>query len=113
MPPLIISAKTFKITPTLTDYVTKQMRHAEKFSPVPVQEMKVELDHDKNQRTGLVFRVEMSIVLSKKIIKAGQKGQTMREAIDLCVPKLIRQIEKYKTKRSEKRKPGLESVRTE
>lgn len=111
MPPIIISAKTFKITPTLKDYATKQMRHAEKFSPLPVKELKVELDHDKNQKTGLVFRAEMSIILSKKIIKAGQKGETMREAIDLCAPKLFRQIKKYKTKLYQKRKPGLKSIR--
>lgn len=109
--PNIISGKNFKLTPTLKDYITKQMRKAKKFSPAPVIEMKVELDTDKNQRSGDIFRVAASIQLPGKIIKAGQKAEHMREAIDLCLPKLIRQIRKYKTKALKPKNPGQKSVR--
>lgn len=110
---IIISAKTFKLTEPLKSYVTKEMNHALKFSPVPVEEAKVELDHDDNQRTGLVFRTEMSVVLGRKIIKAGQKGTNMRESIDLCVAKLTQQIKKFKGKLLEHKHAGEESIRTE
>jgi len=111
MPVIIISAKTFKINKQQKDYLTKQLNKAAKFSPAPIKEMKAELDHDKNQRTGLVFRAELSIQLPGKVIKAGQKAEHMREAIDLCVPKLIRQIKKYKGKGRKSKHPGQTSFR--
>ncbi len=111
MPVIIISAKTFKINKAQKDYVTKQLNKAARFSSAPIKEMKAELDHDKNQRTGIVFRVELSVQLPGKVIKAGQKAKHMREAIDLCVPKLIRQIKKYKGKVGKTKHPGQASIR--
>ncbi|MDD5040167.1 MAG: HPF/RaiA family ribosome-associated protein [Patescibacteria group bacterium] len=110
---IIISAKTFKLTAPVKAYVTKEMTHALKFSPVPVEEARVELDHDDNQRTGLVYRTEMSVILGKKVIKAGQKGNSLRESIDLTVPKLIQQLRKFKGKLLQTKHPGQSSIRTE
>ncbi len=108
---ITISAKTFKINKPQKDYVTKLMKKAATFSPIPVRDMKVELDHDHNQRTGMVFRVEMSLKISRSIIMAGQKAEHLREAIDLCYPKLIRQIKKYKTKKLRSKQPGRPTIR--
>lgn len=108
---IIISAKTFKINKPQKDYVTKLLKKAATFSPIPVKEMKVELDHDHNQRTGKVFRVEMSVKISRTRIMAGQKAEHLREAIDLCYAKLVRQIKKYKTKKLRSKQPGRPSVR--
>jgi ribosome-associated translation inhibitor RaiA len=40
----------------------------------------------------------MSVQLPGIILKAGQKAYNMREAIDLCLPKLMEQVTKYKDK---------------
>jgi len=95
---LIISAKDFRINQWLKDYVTKKMGKLGKLLPADVA-AKVELDHDHNQRTGLVYRAEASVMLGSKAIKAGEKGTTMEAAIDLTVPKLIQQVKKFKDKR--------------
>ncbi|MFA6553676.1 MAG: ribosome-associated translation inhibitor RaiA [Patescibacteria group bacterium] len=95
---LIISAKDFRVNQWLKDYSAKKMDKLEKLLPADA-EAKIELDHDHNQHTGLVYRAEASVLLGGKTIKAGEKGTTMEAAIDLTVPKLIQQVKKFKDKR--------------
>ncbi len=95
---LIISAKNFRLGKWVKDYAMKKMSKLEQLLPVAT-DAKIELDHDHNQRTGLVYRVEASATLGGKTIKAGEKGATMEAAIDLTVPKLIAQVKKFKDKR--------------
>lgn len=101
---IIINGKDFKLTQTLKDYVIKKMARITKLSSLKIQEIKVELDFDKNQKSGEIYRTEMSVQLPGTILKAGQKGYNMREAIDLCLPKLIEQITKYKDKTLSRKK---------
>lgn len=98
MPNIIITGKDFQLTQPLKDYVNKKMSKITKMSGLRIQEIKVELDFDKNQKSGQIYRSEMSVQLPGRIIKAGQKGYNMREAIDSCLPKLIEQVVKYKDK---------------
>ncbi len=100
---ITITGKNFKLSNPIKVYVTKQLQKVKKISPVPVITMKAELDVDKNQRSGLKNRVEMSVELAGKTIKAGHKAEHMREAIDLCIPKLLRQVRRFKEKRAPKR----------
>ncbi|MFA5052342.1 MAG: ribosome-associated translation inhibitor RaiA [Patescibacteria group bacterium] len=102
---LIISAKDFRVNQWLKDYVTKKMEKLEKLLPETV-DAKVELDHDHNQHTGLVYRAEASVTLGGKTIKAGEKGITMEAAIDLTVPKLVAQVKKFKDKRQTLQRRG-------
>ncbi len=97
--PTIISGKHFKLTNALKEYVTRQFSKLQKYSPHTFTEMRAELDVDENQRSGDIYRVEMSVGLPGEYLKAGHKGGHMREAIDLCTDKLVRQIKKYKGKR--------------
>lgn len=109
--PTNITGKNFKLTPTLKNYVLQKTRKLQKFLPVTIREIKIELDHDHNQRTGLVNRIELSVFVPGKVIKAGQKAEHMIEAIDLCLPKLIRQLRKYKTKKLKTSQPGQKTFR--
>lgn len=95
---LTISAKDFQLNQWQKDYATKKMSKLEPLVPENVG-AKIELDHDHNQRTGLVFRAEASVTLGGKTIKAGEKGQSLEAAIDLTVPKLVNQVKKFKDKR--------------
>lgn len=108
---IILTGKDFKLTQPLKDYVTQKMNKVNKFAPRDIIEIKVELDIDKNQKKGLINRVEMSVQLPGKILKAGLKAENMREAIDLCLPKLVRRIKKYKTIKSKSKQPGSISIR--
>lgn len=94
---IIVSAKTFKLSDYLVEYVEKKLEKLARLVPKDT-DVKVELDHDHNQHTGLVFRVEVSLHLGKTVIKAGEKAEHMNEAIDLCVPKLVHHVVKFKDK---------------
>jgi ribosomal subunit interface protein len=98
MPSLIITGKNFRLTPPIKQYVTKKMSKLTRMSSLRITESKVELDFDTNQKSGLIYRTEMSVQLPGTILKAGQKAHNMRAAIDLCVPKLMEQVRKYKDK---------------
>jgi putative sigma-54 modulation protein len=104
MPNVIISGKDFKLNQTLQNYVAKKMEKISKLASLPIKSIKVELDADKNQKSGQIYRAEMSVQLPGKILKSGQKGYNMREAIDLCLPKLAEQVTKYKDKMLTKKK---------
>ena len=66
-----------------------------------------------NQHKGNIFRAEISLHLSGKVLKAGQKAEHMREAIDLCIPKITQQINKYKTVKRKNLQPGSQTIRME
>ncbi|MBI5037906.1 MAG: ribosome-associated translation inhibitor RaiA [Candidatus Kerfeldbacteria bacterium] len=99
--PTIISGKNFKLSPTLQDYVTQELRKLEKFSSQIISS-KAELDHDHNQHTGKVYRVELSVRLPGIVLMAGQKAEHMRTAIEQCLKKLERQVTKYKDKQTDR-----------
>ncbi len=100
---VIISAKDFKLTDTLKAYVIKHTAKLSHFSK-SIQEIKVELDADKNQTTGVRFRAEASALVNGRYFKAGERAEHIQEAIDLCMPKLVRQVERYKEKLQSQRK---------
>ena len=94
---IIISAKDFKLTPSLKAYVERHTETLIRHAPT-VTDVKVELDVDHNQHRGMIYRVEVSARMGRTYLKAGEKAEHMQEAINLCIPKLIRQIEKHKTR---------------
>ncbi|MFZ6036219.1 MAG: ribosome hibernation-promoting factor, HPF/YfiA family [Patescibacteria group bacterium] len=99
--PTIISGKNFKLSNPLKDYVSAKLHKLEKYSEHIIAS-KAELDHDVNQRTGTVYRAELSVTVPGAILMAGQKAEHMREAIDRCVQKLQMQITKYEKKKIER-----------
>jgi len=109
--PTTISGKNFKLTDQLKQCALEKTRKLQKFSLSPIKEIKIELDHDHNQKSGLVNRVEISVFIPGKIIKAGIKAEHMIEAIDLCLPKVIRQLKKFKSKQLKDSQPGQETFR--
>lgn len=110
--PTIISGKHFQLNQPLKDYIKQKLQKVKNMAP-NILEFKVELDKDKNQNTGDIFRAEISLKLAGKIIMAGQKAEHMREAIDLCIPKITRQINKYKTVTRKSQQPGNITIRKE
>ena len=110
--PTIISGKHFQLNQPLKDYIQQKLKKIKNMSP-NILEFKVELDKDKNQKKGNIFRVEISLKLAGKILMAGQKAEHMREAIDLCIPKITGQINKYKTVTRKNLQPGNKTIRKE
>lgn len=96
--PTIISGKNFKLSPAVKDYVTSKLKKLERYSD-HILWTKAELDHSTHHRTGLVYRVELSVEVRGDILIATEKAEHLREAFDKCLPKLERQIKKYETKK--------------
>ncbi len=110
--PTIISGKHLKLNEPLKVYILQKLRKIKKLSP-HILEFKAELDKEHNQQKGNIFRANISLKLSGKVIKARQKAEHMREAIDLCIPKITRQITKYKTQTRKSLQPGNKTIRKE
>jgi ribosomal subunit interface protein len=89
---MIVTAKDFKLTPSITAYAEEKFGALTRLSRQPITNIKAMLDVDHNQRHGRTSRVEASAVWQGKTYKAGEKASEMHEAIDLCVEKLERQL---------------------
>jgi ribosomal subunit interface protein len=100
---MIISAKNFKLTPSIKTYVEEKYKPLNRLSRQPINEMKVRLDFDRNQHKGDIYRVEASAIWLGKEYKAGVKASDMHEAIDLVKEKLERQLRDAKERWLSKR----------
>lgn len=92
---ITISAKDFKLTPTIKQYVTDKMEKLGKFNS-RIQRIGVELDVDHNVTKGKKNRIEVWAYLPGETVQAGIKAEHMEEAIDLVFPKMERQLVKLK-----------------
>jgi len=100
---VIISGKDFSLTPSLKAYTLAHTKKLGRIMPA-IQEIKIELDVDKNQHSGAIYRAEISVKLPGSFLKAGEKAEHMQQALDLCVPKLAKQLERVKAKKSRKQR---------
>jgi ribosomal subunit interface protein len=100
---MIISAKNFKLTPSIKTFVEQKLQGLEHLSRVPVNGIKIRLDFDRNQLHGNIFRAELSCTWHGRTFKAGEKAEDMRIAIDTTVQKLERQLRNAKDRLLSKR----------
>lgn len=98
---ITISAKDFKLTPTIKTFVTEKFEKLAKFHP-DILRIGVELDVDHNVTKGLKHRIEVWVYLPSKTIEAGVKAEHMEEAVDLVYPKIERQLVREKEIRRSK-----------
>ncbi len=102
---ITISAKDFKLTPAIKEYVTMKMEKLARFSR-RIQRIGVELDVDRKAKSGLINRIEVWAYFPEKTLQAGIKAEHMNEAIDLVYPKIERQITNYEGKLRDHDRPS-------
>jgi putative sigma-54 modulation protein len=102
---ITISAKDFKLTPAIKEYVNEKMGKLTRYSK-RIQRIGVELDVDHSAKSGLINRIEVWIYFPEKTLSAGVKAEHMNEAIDLVYPKIERQITKYEGKLRDQVRPS-------
>ena len=85
----------------MRDYVDKKMKGLMKFMHSE-DKIHLEIAADTKYATGPKYRADISI-LPKSEIYAEAKGDTLQEAIDLCIPKVKAQLVKRKEKAITKR----------
>ncbi len=92
---ITISAKDFKLTPAIKEYVNMKLGKLAKFNK-DIMRIGVELDVDHNVTKGKKNRIEVWVYLPGKTLEAGLKAEHMDEAIDLVYPIIERQVVKQK-----------------
>lgn len=92
---ITIYTKKIDLTDKLYDYVQAKIGGLEHYID-NVIECFVELDEDMSMKSGKKFRCEVQMKVPRSSIRAEETAYDIFEAIDLIVPKLTKQIEKYK-----------------
>ncbi len=94
---IVIKGTNTELTPSLKEYVYEKVGQLEKYIK-RVVEADVELEVYKKHNSGENFRAEVMLFVPKDVLRASEQATDMYAAIDLVMPKLKKQIEKYKAK---------------
>lgn len=97
-------SKSNNLSPDLERYAAKKMSVLEKYLSVGIIDANLELEENKAMTSGPKFRAEALVYLAKGKLRAEAKASTFRAAIDLMIPKLKKQLERYKGKKREVRR---------
>ncbi|OGE89066.1 MAG: ribosomal subunit interface protein [Candidatus Doudnabacteria bacterium RIFCSPLOWO2_02_FULL_49_13] len=93
-----IKATHVDLTPSVKEYVEEKVGSLAKF--IDIMEAKVELKRDQHHQTGLVFGSDITLIIGGKTMHAESEAEDIYAAIDLLVPKIKDQIEKFKDKKT-------------
>ncbi len=91
-----IKATNTKISASVNDYIAKNIAKIEQFLR-PEHKIHIELESEPKHKTGLKFRAEVTIMPGSEIF-AEARGNDFYEAIDLCMPKVKKQLMRSKDK---------------
>ncbi len=94
---LIISAKNFKLTPSLKTFATAKFAKLARFWRRIVR-VRVELSVERSRQAAFTNRVDVKVEVPGPDINAEYLAADIHEAIDMIIPKLERQISKAKGK---------------
>ncbi len=89
--------KSVDLNDKIKDYAREKIGKIEKYLD-NVGEVKIELQEDKSMNSGPKFWCEVMVDLPKGKLMAHKKGESLEQAIDMIMPRLKKQIEKYKGK---------------
>lgn len=106
---ITIKGTHMELTPALKKYVEEKVGGLEKF--MNKLEAKVELDRDQHHNTGDVFRAEATLAAGGKVIRAEASSGDMYASIDILIPKLKEQINKFKDKRNSLARKGAREAK--
>lgn len=92
-------SKNNKIEAALEKYAEKKLNILERYLDHGIIDARVELEENLAEHGGEKFRAEATISVAKGLLRAEAKGKSFQEAVDLMMPKLKKQLEKYKGKK--------------
>ncbi|HBY01241.1 MAG TPA: ribosome-associated translation inhibitor RaiA [Rikenellaceae bacterium] len=94
---IVIKGTNCDLTPSIKEYVYEKVGALQKVIR-KVLEAQVELEVSKRQKSGEIYRAEIMLFVPRDLLRATEEATDMYAAIDLVIPKIRRQIEKYKGK---------------
>jgi putative sigma-54 modulation protein len=106
---IAIKATHLDITPSIKEYIEEKVGHLGKF--ISTLEAKVEIDRDQHHHSGQVFRAEIMLVMSGKVMRAEASAEDIYAAVDMVIPKLKEQIGKFKDKKTTLRRSRARSAK--
>lgn len=107
-----VSAKNTTLTPTLESYIREKSEHlSHYFDNIIRVEVQIEVEKHKTISRE-AFRAEIMVHVPKKVLRAEHRASEMHEAFDLVVPKIQKQLERYKEKLRRRDKGFLHRMKT-
>lgn len=106
---IAIKATHLDLTSSIKKYIEEKVGHLGKF--ISALEAKVELDRDQHHHSGEVFRAEIMLIMSGKVMRAEGLAEDIYAAVDIVIPKLKEQISKFKDKKTTLRRKGGRSAK--
>ncbi|MBU1167659.1 ribosome-associated translation inhibitor RaiA [Patescibacteria group bacterium] len=101
---ITLYSKTGPLPPEVEDYTRKKVNHLEHYLENGFISARIELEEDTSEHGGEKFRAEATIFMAGGELRAEAKATEYYEAVDKMMPKLKKQLEKYKAKKQENRK---------
>ncbi len=101
---IIIKGTNIKLSPSINQYIEEKIggleKFLKKFNPELV-EARVEVGKiTRGQRQGDIFRAEINLSISGRLIRAEKTEESLMAAIDLVKDELSREVRKYKDKQA-------------
>jgi len=106
---IAIKATHIDLTEAIKQYAEEKVAGLAKF--IDPLDAKVELERDRNHRSGEVFRAEVSVLVGGRHMIADATAVDLYAAIDLVIPKIKEQISKFKDKRNDLEKKGAREAK--
>ncbi|NQV13163.1 MAG: ribosome-associated translation inhibitor RaiA [Parcubacteria group bacterium] len=104
---IIFYTKNVKLTSELEAYAREKVSKLEKYlKNIDIQETKIELTEYTAQRKGNKFVAEVDVILPKGSLRASEATTDIHASIDMVIPKLKKEIAKYKGKWEKQRREG-------
>jgi putative sigma-54 modulation protein len=98
-----IKAKDYKVGPGLREFIQERMNKLDRFIGQG-RTAKIELTYEHPRTGGERYTVQLTIPGRHTILRAEEQHAEIHRAIDLTVEKMMRQIERYHNKRTDRRK---------
>ncbi|MBU1178469.1 ribosome-associated translation inhibitor RaiA [Patescibacteria group bacterium] len=104
---VIFYTKNIKLTPELEAYAREKIVKLERYlKNVDIMETKIELTEYTAQRKGNKFVAEVDVILPKGSLRASEATTDIHASIDMVIPKLKKEITKYKSRWEKQRREG-------
>lgn len=104
-----IYCKNLELTPDVEGYLEEKIGKLEKFCDDLIG-VRVDLSKDMHHRKGEVFRCEVNIHVTRRILRAEESATDLKAAIDIVQEELLRQIEKYKGRLERKQRFSIREL---
>ncbi len=104
----IVAKNNLSVSPTIEDYATKRIGKMDRYLP-SIDEGRIEISREGAKQPEQRFVVQVTLDSNGVIIRAQERAEDIRTAIDRVVDALTSRISRYKGKHFEK---GKDTVRT-